>query len=589
MAKKKAVKKKTTTKKAVKKTATKKTATTKKAAKAKTAVKKTAAKKTAVKKTAVKKTAVKKTAVKKKAVKKKAAVKKKVLNRKAMKKKPPAAAAASGGGNIPVDDLCPLSGAAVVGEWDAMLNQTNIGANNNKFYLIQLVQSGGKFYTWTRWGRVGEPGQNALLGNGAEADAEKQFKNKFRSKTQNAWDDRGNFKPRAGKYTLIEIERSAEAAQKADELENKLREIDGQAAKLQTVAPKFSKSKLHPRIADFMKLIFDHDMFKGAMASFDIDVKKMPLGQLSKSQVQKGYDVLEELEDTIAGRKRNKNAKINEFSSRFYTLIPHAFGRKVPPPINTVDLLHKKVEMLNVLNDIEIALGMQKQEAPKTKSKLLPNPADTNFKKLKAGLEYVENTSDEFNMIETYMNRTASSYRKLKLVDAFRCDRHGESDRYSAFNDLQERKLLWHGTNVAVVAAIVGSGLRIMPHSGGRVGKGIYLASENGKSVFYVGWSGKTGVMFLVEAALGKEHTITRDNSRLKEAPKGYHSIVARGRTEPDPQHDIEWKFDGNKVVVPQGKPIDQPQYKKSSFSQSEYLVYKESQVRLRYILRVTC
>lgn len=38
---------------------------------------------------------------------------------------------------------------------------------------------------------------------------------------------------------------------------------------------------------------------------------------------------------------------------------------------------------------------------------------------------------------------------------------------------------LW-GT-VAVVAAIVKSGLRIMPHSGGRVGRGIYLASENAK------------------------------------------------------------------------------------------------------------
>jgi len=30
-----------------------------------------------------------------------------------------------------------------------------------------------------------------------------------------------------------------------------------------------------------------------------------------------------------------------------------------------------------------------------------------------------------------------------------------------------------------------GRGLRIMPHSGGRVGSGIYLASENGKSSGY--------------------------------------------------------------------------------------------------------
>jgi poly [ADP-ribose] polymerase len=41
---------------------------------------------------------------------------------------------------------------------------------------------------------------------------------------------------------------------------------------------------------------------------------------------------------------------------------------------------------------------------------------------------------------------------------------------------------LWHGTDVAVVVAILKSGLRIMPHSGGRVGAGIYFASENGKS-----------------------------------------------------------------------------------------------------------
>ena len=42
----------------------------------------------------------------------------------------------------------------------------------------------------------------------------------------------------------------------------------------------------------FMDLIFDEDMFKGAMASFDIDVKKMPLGNQSKTQVAKGFERL---------------------------------------------------------------------------------------------------------------------------------------------------------------------------------------------------------------------------------------------------------------------------------------------------------
>ena len=53
-------------------------------------------------------------------------------------------------------------------------------------------------------------------------------------------------------------------------------------------------------------------------------------------------------------------------------------------------------------------------------------------------------------------------------------------------------------------------------------------------SLFPVGTSSKNiGIMFLVEVALGKEHGITRDNSSLKSAPKGFDSVVARGRTEP--------------------------------------------------------
>lgn len=62
---------------------------------------------------------------------------------------------------------------------------------------------------------------------------------------------------------------------------------------------------------------------------------------------------------------------------------------------------------------------------------------------------------------------------------------NSQDDRFKAHDKVGNRKLLWHGTGVAVVAAILKSGLRIMPHSGGRVGKGIYFASENGKSASY--------------------------------------------------------------------------------------------------------
>lgn len=43
------------------------------------------------------------------------------------------------------------------GPWDFTGNQTNVANNNNKFYILQLLEKngGGNFKTWTRWGRVG--------------------------------------------------------------------------------------------------------------------------------------------------------------------------------------------------------------------------------------------------------------------------------------------------------------------------------------------------------------------------------------------------------------------------------------------------
>lgn len=92
-------------------------------------------------------------------------------------------------------------------------------------------------------------------------------------------------------------------------------------------------------------------------------------------------------------------------------------------------------------------------------------------------------------------------------------------------------------------------------------------------------------VMFLAEAALGKEHYITRDDSALRQAPEGFHSIVAKGRTEPDDSQDVQLDLDGNAVRVPQGKPVPVSGFESSSFSQSEYLLYQESQARIRYML----
>lgn len=72
----------------------------------------------------------------------------------------------------------------------------------------------------------------------------------------------------------------------------------------------------------------------------------MPLGKLSKVQIAKGFEVLEEIE--AAMNQKSGKGRLEELSSKFYTTIPHNFGRNRPPTINDKEIVEKKKEMLLV-------------------------------------------------------------------------------------------------------------------------------------------------------------------------------------------------------------------------------------------------
>lgn len=80
------------------------------------------------------------------------------------------------------DPACPKAHSTrVAGDADVMLNQTNINANNNKFYRMQLLQEApSDHWLWTRWGRVGDKGQSQLQGPFDADTGLKEFKKKFR-------------------------------------------------------------------------------------------------------------------------------------------------------------------------------------------------------------------------------------------------------------------------------------------------------------------------------------------------------------------------------------------------------------------------
>ncbi|XP_060241336.1 protein mono-ADP-ribosyltransferase PARP3-like isoform X2 [Meriones unguiculatus] len=367
---------------------------------------------------------------------------------------------------IQVDPKCPLSrnpGIQVHEDYSCTLNQTNIGKNNNKFYIIQLREEGGRFIYWNHWGRVGDVGQSKKNEFACLEDAKKRFLKIFREKTKNKWQDRDHFVTHWNKYTLIETQ---EAVVKVDR--GPVRTVD-------------KPCSLDPATQKLINNIFSKKIFLTLMNEND---GNMPLGVLSKRQIARGFEALEALEEALT-HPTGGSQSLEELSSHFYTVIPHNFGRSRPPPINSPEILQAKKDMLLVLADIELAQTLQAALVEAEKAEEEAHPLDRCYQLLRCQLHLLDAGSNEYKVIQTYLEQTSNRDRCPALQHVWKVNREGERDRFQVHAELCNRKLLWHGTNVAVVAAILTNGLRIMPHSRGRVGKVICFASENSKSASY--------------------------------------------------------------------------------------------------------
>jgi len=473
-------------------------------------------------------------------------------------------------GKAPVE---PLSGCVSshhvleVGDtvYDCMLNQTNIGHNNNKYYQIQVLEAdAGKGYiAWNRWGRVGEPGQNSKKSYSSQAEAIRDFTKKFSDKTQNKWDNRDKFTPVTGKYTLLEMDYG----------------VDEEKPSSSVVKRALGESSLDSRVQKFIKLICDIKMMASTMVEMEYDIKKMPLGKLSKSNITKGYLVLKEIEDMLK-KGYGGSTGLSQKSSEFYTLIPHSFGRRIPPVINSIDVLKSKMTMLETLTDIEIATKLIK-EAEETGE----NPIDSSYKKLKADLVPVNPGDEDYKMVEKYIKNTHEKSTP-KIAGLFKVLREGEKEKFDAKKHLGNRRLLWHGSRLTNYVGIISQGLRIAPPeapvSGYRFGKGIYFADVMSLSSKYCRTGGSNDfVMILLDVALGKTCDLLADQYMEKSQP-GTDSTFALGSIAPDPKDTT--LFDGD-VTVPYGKLTNTGV--KSACYENQFIVYDTTQCHMKFIVHL--
>jgi predicted DNA-binding WGR domain protein len=70
-----------------------------------------------------------------------------------------------------------------------VLNQTDIFANNSKFFIVQVLTDGTKYYEFARWGRLGSVGMNKLTQFGPNREAAEQaFQQRYESSFMERYD-----------------------------------------------------------------------------------------------------------------------------------------------------------------------------------------------------------------------------------------------------------------------------------------------------------------------------------------------------------------------------------------------------------------
>ena len=401
---------------------------------------------------------------------------------------------------------------------------------------------------------------------------------------------------------------------------NESEEEDEDKPKKKSLIDASVPSKLENKVKKLVELIFNRTTMISQMEKMNYDVKKMPLGKLKKSTLDKGYAALKKIEVAL----KSSSGDLKQLSNEFYTLIPHNYGMKTPPVINSTHLLKEKLQMLETLTDIEIANKLESESEEKQEPM---HPTDARYRTLKTNIKLLDNKSNKFKIIEKFVKTThATTHDKysLKVVDVFEIERENERKKFvkhceELFEGDDEKKaetntqLLWHGSRVSNYVGILSQGLRIAPpeapSTGYMFGKGLYFADMVSKSANYchVDFKKKKtadeddentdhiGLLLLCEVALGKCWELTAAKYVTKLDPK-YQSVLGAGATAPEKENatDIDTVHSNHKSVdlsvqVPLGPCSDTglEHGKDTDLLYNEYIVYHPDQVVISYMVKL--
>lgn len=473
-----------------------------------------------------------------------------------------------------------------------VLNQTDLKTNANKFYRMQAVKNKDDYYLFIRYGRIGEKGQTIERFCTDPEDAIFQFEDQFKSKTKNKWSDRNNFKIYSGKYFLTQCgEKVVDDIKSTDPVkdpksDDKSKDSSKDPSTSLAIVPKPPITSYHPDIVRFLNLISDKEMLRNTMIKMDIDVTKMPLGKINISQLKKAKELLLDLQKNL--KTLSEDDLLNS-SSKYYTYVPYACGRSVPPIIDSAEKISSKLDHLEDLENISINVEVMKQSVESS------DPLKDLYTSLKTEISPVAKDSVLYKHIETYIKNShgKSHHFKLNLLTVLQIDRPEARKIYKErFETLGNKQLLIHGSRMCNWVSILKNGLLLDPSKIGAVitgkmfGYGIYWANSFSKSAQYCGHSrisrSEIVCFTLAEVALGNElrlrdsdSGLTWDNLRKK---GDYHSTYGEGRNTPSTYESYD------DISIPNGT-LKESSDSRHRLIYDEKIVYHQEQFDLRYMV----
>lgn len=389
-------------------------------------------------------------------------------------------------------------------------------ANNNKYY--NMTPHGN---TWTaEYGRVGSSSQRREY-------SIREWDKKYNEKIKKGYVDQTNLV-----QDLIQVENKKSNTSTYKEIENKV-------------------------IAEIVERL--QQMAKKAISeNYTVSSNKV-----TQAMVDEAQNVLTKL------IKVDNTKQFNDILLELFSVIPRKMGNVASylanNPNDYSDIIQREQDLLDVMKG-QVVQRQVEDEVSETECQSESTILET------LGLEFGECSKEDISKIKKALGSCSDRFYK-----AWRVKNIKTNDRYQKFvesEDIENTKLLWHGSRNENWWSIINTGLMLKPTNavitGKMFGYGIYYAPKAQKSLGYTSLDGSywargnsnSAFMALMEVAYGKPYDVHSFDSRY-----------------------YDFNYERLQKACPGANCLHA--HAGSMLRNDEIIVYKEEQCTIRYLVEL--